>query len=327
VRTKSVSFAAPALLLLACTGPSATGSTPTATSTPSPQAVIAAPVLTPRAPPPAAAPAPTAPAAAYDLAADRRLRIDEGKKELGARAATTIVSDTFVFVSSPGPGSESFTPSVSLATSALNAYYNNRFRTPPHEAISVYLFWTAASYEAYCKRTWNEPCLSKYGFFRPQERRIVMNAGLGLGTLTHELVHPIVASDFPDAPTWLNEGIASLFEGPVLPRPGEIHGAKNWRLPRLRSALTTTTEKAHARPSGLFGLSHEAFRGDLEDLNYATARYFCQWLDQKNLLWPFYQAWRDDFANDPNGDRAFLKVTGQTPEQADPKFVTWLATL
>ena len=68
-------------------------------------------------------------APAYDLAADRRLRADAGKKELGARAATTIVSDTFVFVSAPGPGSESFTPSVNLATSALTAYYNNRFRT------------------------------------------------------------------------------------------------------------------------------------------------------------------------------------------------------
>ena len=40
-------------------------------------------------------------------------------------------------------------------------------------------------------------------------------------TITHELVHPIVESDFPRAPTWIDEGLASLFEAPVLPRPGE----------------------------------------------------------------------------------------------------------
>ena len=163
----------------------------------------------------------------YDLDADRARRLEQGRKELGARAGTRIVSDTFVFVSAPGSGSESFGPSVNLAANALGAYYNNRFRTPPTEAISVYLFWTAASYEAYCKRAWAEPCLSKYGFFRPQERRIVMNAGLGLGTLTHELVHPIVASDFPNAPTWINEGIASLFKNPIIPQPNKIHNIKN----------------------------------------------------------------------------------------------------
>jgi len=48
-----------------------------------------------------------------------------------------------------------------------------------------------------------------------------MNAGLGLGTLTHELIHPIVETDFPRAPTWINEGIASLFEAPMISGPAK----------------------------------------------------------------------------------------------------------
>jgi hypothetical protein len=37
-----------------------------------------------------------------------------------------------------------------------------------------------------------------------------------MGTLTHEIVHPMLEADFPGAPEWLEEGIASPFEAPVL---------------------------------------------------------------------------------------------------------------
>ena len=37
-------------------------------------------------------------------------------------------------------------------------------------------------------------------------------------------------------PAWINEGIASLFEHFYFSAPGEIHGAKNWRHPRLIQA-------------------------------------------------------------------------------------------
>ena len=45
-------------------------------------------------------------------------------------------------------------------------------------------------------------------------------AGLGLGTLTHELVHPLIEADFPSAPTWLNEGIATWYQDLLARRAG-----------------------------------------------------------------------------------------------------------
>lgn len=169
--------------------------------------------------------------------------------------------------------------------------------------------------------------MSPFGFWRPDERRIVMNAAPGLGTLTHELVHPIVDADFPEAPTWINEGIASLFEAPVLGARGEIHGAKNWRLPRLTRALASKSETSRARLPALFGMPDETFRDDDEDLHYAMARYACQWLDGRGKLWPFYQAWRDGFAHDPTGAKAFESVTGETPEGASAGWERWVRAL
>ena len=154
-----------------------------------------------------------------------------------------------------------------------------------------------------------------------------MNAGLGLGTLTHELVHPIIDSDFPDAATWLNEGIASLYEAPVMPRAGEIHGRKNWRYPKLLQALAAREQRQLVDLVRLFALSDVEFRGDQESLNYALARYFCQWLDEQQQLWPFYRGWRDDYQNDASGVVSFARVTGLQPGEATPKFLRWLRAL
>lgn len=210
--------------------------------------------------------------------------------------------------------------------SALAALTNGRFGKKPDRAISVYLFPNAATYEAFCTKKYAAPCIAHFGFYEPGARYMVMNIGLGLGTLTHEIVHPLVEADFPGAPTWLNEGIASVFEQPLLPRAGEIHGGKNWRHPRLKKALTSA-ERATTHLDGLFTMSDETFRGNNEDLHYAMARYVCQWLDERGKLWAFYQKWRDDFANDPTGEKSFRAVVGMTPADADVVWSKWVLAL
>jgi len=273
----------------------------------------------------ASKPAPAPPAPAYDLASDVADRQKEALEDLGARAQVAIVEDTFV-VAGPG-GRGALASAIDVTRRALGAYFNGRFTTRPTRAISVYLFPDAKRYGAYCKQRWQESCGSPYGFYLGAERRIVMNVGPGIGTLTHELVHPLVETDFPRAPSWINEGIASLFEQFYFAGPGEIRGGKNWRHPRLMRALRSKTERAHASLPALFAMSDEVFRGEREDLNYASARYFCQWLDQKKLLWPFYQTWRDGYAKDRTGQSAFIAVVGKTPAEADSEWAAWVRSL
>jgi hypothetical protein len=154
-----------------------------------------------------------------------------------------------------------------------------------------------------------------------------MNVGPGVGTLTHELVHPIVETDFPGAPDWLNEGVASLYECFALPAPGQIRGVKNWRYPGLMDALRSPKRRDQVRLDRLFGMSNHVFRGEDEGLNYALARYVCLWLEAQNLLWPFYQTWRDNQASDPTGAKAFTTVVGMTPSEAAPQWERWVRRL
>lgn len=264
-------------------------------------------------------------APSYELASDLTARSAEARRELGAKTGLETVESVFLLIS---PGGKARGAAASAVTQrVLQAYFNGRFAKRPERAVSVYLFQDATGYERYCQERWSQACGSPYGFYRPDERRIVMNIGTGLGTLTHELVHPIVESDFPGAPEWLNEGLASLFEAFTLPSSGEVHGVKNWRHPRLLRALGSTKERVEASLPHLLGLNDAQFRGESEDLNYATARYFCQWLDQRGQLWPFYQRYRDTHEQDPSGEQAFQAVTGKSLAEANQEWVRWVKRL
>jgi hypothetical protein len=319
------------LVLAACSGEGRTTSPP-----PAPRAEAGKPpaamvgetqALVAKAPETVTPPAPAPEQPPYDLDADRVRRARVAKEELGAKTMTQVVSDIFVVVGPPGWQGAAFQQSVSLMTNAMAGYMNDRFAHKPSEAITVYLFPAGPSYEAFCKQKYNAPCIAHYGFYSPGDRYMVMNAGLGLGTLTHELVHPLVETDFPGAPTWLNEGIASVFEAPSIPKPGEIHGVKNWRHPRIARALRAADERDRARLDALFGMADTTFRGDGEDLHYAQARYVCQWLDDHGWLWPFYQRWRDNVAEDPTGEKSFKEIVGKTPAEANAAWSKWVLAL
>lgn len=253
-------------------------------------------------------------------------RIAIAKKELGAKAPTVVMGTAFVFTAPPG-NEAALKSSVSFAKNVLDALTHDRFRALPASPVTVVLFYGKSPYEKYCKDVLGEPCISPFGFFRHDLRTIVMNAAPGLGTLSHELVHPLFERDFPKGPIWINEGIASLYEAPALPKAGEIRGVKNWRHPRLASALKSKTAREKARLDRLFGMTDETFRGDDEDLHYALARYTCQWLESQGKLWTFYAKWRDNVATDPTGERAFTEVMGKSPAMLHDTWAKWVLAL
>jgi len=270
---------------------------------------------------PPAPPAPKPPP--YDLAADLEARKKALRVDVSAKTKFEVVEDVFLIAAPTG----TMGSSAVVAKSALTANFHERFSTKPEKAITVLLFESAPPYEAWCKLHTGKACFTPFGFYDGSLRTVVMNAGPGIGTLTHELVHPIVEADFPGAPDWINEGIASLFEAFSMPKKGEIFGNKNFRHPRLLKALRSKTERVHASLPALFAMSNDEFRGTREDLNYATARYFCQWMDGQKKLWSFYRAYRDHVATDPTGEKAFVATMGKTPTELDAAWAAWVTAL
>ncbi|MCL4190661.1 MAG: hypothetical protein KJZ87_02860, partial [Thermoguttaceae bacterium] len=120
---------------------------------------------------------------------------------------------------------------------AARALAAEHFATAPDEPITVLIFSDEASYRRHARRLFDEVPTTRLGYYRPQLRTIVVNAAAGPAPLRHELTHALMAFDFPAAPDWLAEGLASLYEDCRRDSGGRLLGETNWRLPVLQQAI------------------------------------------------------------------------------------------
>jgi hypothetical protein len=220
-----------------------------------------------------------------------------------------------------------FPKSVDLARDALAVLYDGRLFELPDQAVTVWICGTTDGFlKLIGERAPNVHDLP-YGAYDATRREIFVNtATAGIFTLTHELMHPLLQSDFPRAPTWLVEGMASLFEKPDLKsEPGQIHGLPDQRRGDLLAALASPGGAARITVPALFALTEDAFRvRSLEVEHYAAARELMRWMDARGWLWRFYTGWRDAVLDDPTGERTFTRVTGSTLADATAPWLAWV---
>lgn len=317
---------------------------------PSPAVTSAMPVdpssLAPAAPASAPAPQPVAPEPPYDLSADAELRTQVARARFGQRTRVVVEGDAFVLVDADH--GSAFDAGRSQVHRAVHALLSGPFEGPPDRAVTVYIFSTHRAYVEFSKKRFDidpdphEPGERPlYGYYQRTAREILMDGTTGWGTLTHEIVHPFVQRWFGGgegggraAPTWLDEGIASLFEQPVYdPRDGSIHGATNWRYEQLREAIESPELGPQVRLEALFDMSDDAFvapdDATVQGLHYAMARYVCQWLDGRGELWALLNDWRRAAADgdDASGLTSFTRTVGWTPADANSAWVRYVRGL
>lgn len=179
------------------------------------------------------------------------------------------------------------------------------FAREPDHIIDIWLFRNEDSYMNNAKRLFGSRPTTTFGYYSPRHKALVMNISTGGGTLVHEIVHPFVAANFPDCPSWFNEGLGSLYEQSS-ERGGKIVGLTNWRLAGLQRAIRKRTV-----PTFRTLTSTTQFYDEDSGTNYSQARYLCFYLQEKKLLRKYY---KDFFANrkkDPTGYATLLKVLGR----------------
>jgi len=254
---------------------------------------------------------------------EETLRVcEEIRRELGEDTHVERVEDYF-FVAS-NDTMQKFIEYQQTVTRVFRYLYEDYFTRKPERPIRVYLFRDKSSYDSYCRSTYEKPPSTPYGFYMSRERKMVMNISTGTGTLAHELVHPLLSEDFPGVPSWFNEGFASLFEQSG-ERKGKMAGFVNWRLPKLRQLLKINRGVPLA---DLMKTTTEQFYGeDDRGVHYATARYFCLYLQDHDLLIPFFKEFKASASEDPTGAKSLQKVTGKTPAELEPIWRDWVLGL
>jgi hypothetical protein len=218
---------------------------------------------------------------------------------------------------------ELYDDTIAPAVRAMRASY---FDAEIGQAVTVLVFDGEKSYNRYCEELFGEREISIYGYYKPQRRTLVMNIATGKGTLLHELTHALAAFDFPDLPDWLNEGLASLHEQSRFRADSKgpwIEGLVNWRL----AGLKEVARRDELRPLAEL-VADTRFRGPDEGTNYAQARYFCLYMQQKGVLEKFYRAFRNHRSDDPRGLKTLGEIfTGVEWKDLDKDFARWVLAL
>lgn len=261
--------------------------------------------------------------ATHAYAAPTQEQLEERKaaldKKLAKQGFIVVVSPPFVVIGDES--AKKVSSRVSFVNWVIDLIEKDFFSKQPDKVIEIWLFRNEKTYRAGAKKYFNDEPETPYGYYSSSDDALVMNIGPGAGTLSHELVHPYIEANFPDAPSWFNEGLASLYEQPR-EREGHMWGTTNWRLPGLQGMI-----RAKKLPSlkSLLSTTRDGFY-DANFDSYAYARFLCQYLQDHGKLRDFYKKFATD-TKDLTGQRAMEAVLGQDLESFQPVFEKWAMSL
>ncbi|HEU4611297.1 MAG TPA: DUF1570 domain-containing protein [Kofleriaceae bacterium] len=260
---------------------------------------------------------------APSLAEPTRVQLDKRasqlEKKLAGQGYTVLVEPPFVVVGdSPAKEVKRITTGFLRRKTAL--LEKELFAKRPDKVLEVWLFRNRKTFLAGAKKFFGDEPDTPFGYYSPDAGALIMNAS-GLGTLSHELVHPYMEANFPDVPAWFNEGLASLYEQPS-ERGGRIVGLPNWRLPNLKKEIRAKTLPKLA--TLLATTSDEFYDADYD--SYAYARYLVYYLQEHGKLQTFYKQFRDD-KKDLTGAAALTSVLGEDLASFEPKWRTWVLAI
>jgi hypothetical protein len=246
-------------------------------------------------------------------------RAGELEKKLKGQGYTVLVEAPFVVIGD-SPAADVKRVTTGFLRSKVALLEKEFFTKRPDKVLEVWLFKNKTTFLKGAKKFFNDEPGTPYGYYSPDANALIMNAS-GLGTLSHELVHPYMEANFPDVPSWFNEGLASLYEQPS-ERKGRIVGLPNWRLPNLKKEIKAKTLPKLAT---LIGTTRDQFYEADYDA-YAYARYLVYYLQEQGKLQEFYKTFLAD-KKDLTGATALVSVLGEDLETFEPKWRKWVLAI
>lgn len=225
---------------------------------------------------------------------------------------TAVIQKPFVVIGDEAPDMvrKRATQTVKWAVDKLKQDY---FPRDPDQIINIWLFKDHHSYTNHAWTLFHDVPTTKFGYYSPAKKALVMDISTGGGTLIHEMVHAFMPANFKECPAWFNEGFASLFEA-ASERDGKIVGLVNWRFKGLERAIKQGKTISFKELTSKTG--DDFYMADTYTSHYAQARYLFYYLQEHGLLRKYYHEFVKNAKSDPTGYATLQRVLGESDMEA-----------
>jgi hypothetical protein len=206
---------------------------------------------------------------------------------------------------------------------SVTALESNFIALSPAGITPIILFGDLANYKIFVLSNYKdipEQNLSQFGFYKISKNVIVVRYVSWKGSIPHEITHKFTNTDFPDMPSWFDEGLASLNEKATFTK-NELIGEFSLRIIPLRRAIK---ENTYTGLEHLMTTNDEILYGKRSSYYYAQSRYLLMMLQQEGKLYEFYKHFRNTFNSDKTGITQLEKITGKSLDTIDAELLDYI---
>lgn len=162
-------------------------------------------------------------------------------------------------------------------------------------------------------------------YMHDQKRLVAMDLG---ATLRHEFLHALhwrVSTRKGQAhPLWILEGLGTLVEDFNLTDKGSLAPAISWRTNTAKRIEKINKLIPLAR---LSAMTHAQFAGQRPLANYAQARAFFLYLQDRGVLRDWFTDYERSFSDDRSGLASLERSLGRSHAEIDADFRAWVRLL
>lgn len=204
----------------------------------------------------------------------------------------------------------------------INAMTKSYVTTLPVNVTPMILFKDYEVYKDFVLANYDIPehDISPYGFYKISKNVICIRYVSWKGSIMHEITHRFLRSDFPEIPSWFDEGFAALHEKSTF-RDGHLSGDFSWRIISIRRYLD---EDKYTGLRTLMETSDEELYGLKSTFYYAQARYLLMYLQSKGKLNEYYTSFKTTHKKDETGISQLEKVLKKSLKEIDEDYLEYV---
>lgn len=198
---------------------------------------------------------------------------------------------------------------------------------PSYLPLTAYFFKDGSAFQEHVRATSpDRKDVSLGGLYMPSQRTLLVDAGTSPASFVHELAHSWVIDEVGDLPSWLGEGLASLYESAEV-GPSGLHGIPGRT---LQTIVQAQKDGKIPRANEFFDPRWKGFwESDRIHLSYAMCRALMLYLDNAGrlpeLVKNLKMLVRTAPQLDPSCTRTLEKSAGMKLEELYAKFLAWVA--